>query len=98
MRILSGVALLVIAMRFVELLWAIIPSFGQVQGHHLEWHDQGSTGISILNFWIYLAAPIGLGGLWIYFFISQLKQRPLLPPNDYRLEKLHAIAAHGGAH
>lgn len=97
-RILGWVAVIVLVMRFIDLLWVIIPKFAQVQGHHLEWRDQGSTGISIWNIWLYIAAPVGLGGIWLYYFIMQLKRRPLLPPNDYRLEKLHAVAAHGGAH
>jgi len=29
-------------------------------------------------------APIGIGGIWLAFFIRNLKARPLLPSNDPR--------------
>lgn len=97
-RILGTLAAIILVMRFIDLLWVIIPSFAQVQGHHMADKGGGSTGISFLNFWLYIAAPVGIGGVWLFFFITQLKRRPLLPPNDPRLEDLHAVAAHGGGH
>ncbi len=40
-----------------------------------------------LQILLYLALPIGMGGLWLAFFIRQLRRRPLLPPNDPLLER-----------
>jgi hypothetical protein len=37
--------------------------------------------------WLDLAAPVGLGGIWIGAFFWQLKQRPLLPLHDPELEE-----------
>jgi hypothetical protein len=37
--------------------------------------------------WLDLAAPVGLGGIWVAFFFRQLKQRPLLPLHDPYLEE-----------
>jgi hypothetical protein len=37
--------------------------------------------------WLDLAAPAGLGGIWIAAFFWQLKQRPLLPLHDPELEE-----------
>ena len=37
--------------------------------------------------WLDIAAPVGLGGIWIAAFFWQLKQRPLLPLHDPELEE-----------
>ena len=37
--------------------------------------------------WLDLAAPAGVGGIWIAAFFRQLKQRPLLPLHDPELEE-----------
>jgi hypothetical protein len=36
--------------------------------------------------WLNVAAPVGLGGVWLAAFFRQLKQRPLLPLHDPELE------------
>jgi hypothetical protein len=61
------VALLVLAMRFVDLFWLIAPSL----------HTQ-RLGVH----WLDVAALIGNGGLWLGVFAWQLQQRPLLPVRD----------------
>ena len=63
---------LIIIMRFVDLMWIVMPSYYQ-RGLRLHW----------LNF----SVPLALGGLWIAAFIWQLKDRPLLPLNAPSLEK-----------
>lgn len=45
--------------------------------------------------WMDIAAPIGVGGLWLWWFFSELKKRPLLPPKDPFVE--NAIK-HGQGH
>ena len=32
--------------------------------------------------WMDFAAPIGLGGIWLSYFLTQLEKRPLMPLND----------------
>jgi hypothetical protein len=32
--------------------------------------------------WLDFTAPIGVGGLWLSYFLWQLKSAPLLPQND----------------
>jgi hypothetical protein len=45
---------------------------------------------------MYLAAPLAIGGLWVFFFIRSLKSRPILVGYDPQLEELleheHATA------
>lgn len=69
---LSCVVGLIIVMRFVDLMWIVMPGYYQ-RGLRIHW----------LNF----SVPLALGGLWIATFIWQLKNRPLLPVNAPSLEK-----------
>lgn len=79
---LAMVAALVLFMRLVDLFWLIAPKFSQ--GHFsINWTD--------------VVAPIGVGGLWVAFFLWQLKQRPLVPFNDPELPGV-LEAAHRGGH
>ncbi|MFQ5983183.1 MAG: hypothetical protein ACE5KS_07405, partial [Woeseiaceae bacterium] len=77
MQILASVAAAIIVMRLVDLFWLVAPAF-----HH--------TGVYI--HWMDLVAPIGLGGIWMWFFIRQLKGRSLVPLHDPRLQE---VVGHG---
>ncbi len=46
-------------------------------------------------YWTDLAALIGLGGIWLAYFIFNLKSRPLLPANDPRDTYSLLVAGHG---
>jgi hypothetical protein len=80
-RRLVMVAWLIIVMRFVDLLWMIVPEFEH--GH----------AVPVSGYLIYLAATIGIGGIWLGWFFWQLRQRALLPVNDPQLAE--ALAARG---
>jgi len=71
------VALLVVFMRYVELSWLISPTPRSAGGLHL---------------WLDLATMTGVGGLWLAFFATQLKGKPVLPLHDPFLE---AALEHG---
>lgn len=64
---LAVVALLMLVMRWIDLIWQVEPAFE---------HQEAAM------FWMYLAAPVGIGGLWLAFFLRELRKRPLLPVND----------------
>jgi hypothetical protein len=74
-KVLMGVAGLVILMRFVDLFWLIAPEF-----------TEGRLGFS----WVYLVTPIGIGGVWVAYFVWQLGQRPLVPVHDPYMEAMLA--------
>jgi hypothetical protein len=76
-RSLALVAGLVLVMRLVDLFWIIAPSF-----HYEGFHNYPSSA-NLLFF----AAAIGMGGLWVFFFVWQLKKRPLIPLNDPQLQQ-----------
>lgn len=66
-RRLVWVAGLMLVMRWVDLLWQVEPAF------HLQ---------NPAMYWTYLAAPVGIGGLWLSLFLRELRKAPLLPVND----------------
>ena len=69
---LCSVVGLIIFMRFVDLMWIVMPAYYQ-HGFRLSW----------LNF----SVPLALGGLWIAAFVWHLKNRPLLPLQAPNLER-----------
>jgi len=74
--LLSGMAMWLIAARYLDLFYLIGP---EAYPHGLGFH------------WLDLAVPIGLGGIWVALFAANLKSRPLLPLHDAGLENaLHA--------
>jgi hypothetical protein len=68
---LSKVALGVFVMCFVDIFWIVAPGFGR-PGFTVHWMD--------------IAAPTGIGGVWVAIFIKQLKRRSLAPVHDSRVE------------
>ena len=46
--------------------------------------------------WLDLAAPLAIGGLWLWMFFTQLAQRPLLAVGDPYLRE--ALAERRGGH
>ena len=77
---LALLAVLILAMRVVDVIWLVEPSFNR-ERFHLSWMD--------------LVAPIAMGGLWIATFAWQLQKRSLVPINDPQLEQaLTAHAGH----
>lgn len=63
----TTLAAMLFVMQIVDTYWLVMPSFHQ-NGVVLSWLD--------------FAAPIGVGGLWVSFFLWRLKAAPLLPQND----------------
>jgi hypothetical protein len=73
------VAAFLLVMRLIDLLWMVAPTL-----HHEQFHVS----------WMDLAAPIGIGGLWLAGFLRGLKEQPLLPLRDPR----RAALEHAGGH
>ncbi len=71
-RLMLRVALLILALRFVDLYWLVVP----------EYH-RGRFFLS----WLDLVVPVAIGGLWLAFFAWQLPRRALLPVHDPQLEE-----------
>ena len=78
-RRLVTVALLVIFMRFIDVIWLIAPEF---RGDDFTARKLGI----VMDF----VALIGVGGIWMWFFLSRLKERPILPLHDPNWESENA--------
>lgn len=78
-RLLAVVALGLMFMRWVELFWQVEPAF----------HERHAAFS-----WLYLAAPLFIGGVWLFFFARTLKTRPLLPIHDPYLAEAIAHEHH----
>ncbi|MCI0364416.1 MAG: hypothetical protein L0219_11065 [Phycisphaerales bacterium] len=76
-KLLASIAVFILCMRLVDLYWLVAPEF-----------RKESFGLS----WMDLAAPAGLIGIWLAWFLTQLEKRPLLPLGDPNLGE---ALAHG---
>lgn len=77
-NLLRTVAVWMIIMSIIHVFWFIEPAFRQ---HELQ------------IYWTDVAAPVGLGGIWLAFFLRNLKARPLLASHDPR--DTYVAGAHG---
>jgi hypothetical protein len=82
-RRLSAIAIGVIVMRFVDLIWMTGP----------ELHG-GTFSLSVMDWVLDLLLLAGIGGVWLWFFATQLKSRPLLPIKDPEIESVFATSGH----
>lgn len=73
------VAIFLLVIRLVDLYWLITPFFEET--------------VSGFN-WLSLAAPLGIGGIWLALFLAFLKQRPFLPVNDPNFVVLTTLRRH----
>ncbi|MFL6232572.1 MAG: hypothetical protein ACJ76N_05505 [Thermoanaerobaculia bacterium] len=79
-RSLILVAGTLLLMRWVELFWQVEPAF----------HVRHAA-----YYWLYVAVPLLIGGVWLFFFSRALSSRPLLPIHDPYLPE---AIAHGEHH
>lgn len=66
------VAVIILVMRFVAIYWLVEPTFS---GAHFHFS------------WISLAALAGVGGIWLYFFLGQLKGQTIIPIHETWVEE-----------
>jgi hypothetical protein len=71
-KLLAGIAVFILFMRSVDIYWLVAPNFSKIS-FHVSWMD--------------ITTPIGLVGIWLAYFLTQLEKRPLMPPNDPNLEE-----------
>jgi hypothetical protein len=89
---LTIVALGILVMRFVDLYWTVTPMWYQGHGHAV--HFKNMSEMSALPHWLDIAAPVGIGGIWIWLFINHLRRLPLIPPHDPRVVERPAKEVH----
>ena len=87
-RRLKFVAWLILFMRFIDLLWVMVPEF-ENRGVEAAAHHFHAAG-----YIIYFLAAIGMGGVWLGWFFWQLRSRALIPANDPQLPEALAVGGH----
>jgi hypothetical protein len=91
-RLLGAVALLVLGARVLDTFWTIAPSVkAAAHGGAEAPHGAGALVGYVLSF----VLPVGIGGIWVWYFARELSKRPLLPLGD---EGLEAALEHGHGH
>ena len=78
-RLLAPVAGLLLVMHWVDYYWNVVPALSP-DAVSLHWLD--------------LAAPLAVGGLWVWVFVRELGKRPLLPVGDPNLEEVLSHEGH----
>jgi hypothetical protein len=80
-------------MRYADIYMLVSPEFDSSGGNlHLL---AGEHASHFFVHWLDLAAPLAIGGLWLWMFCTELRQRPLLAAGDpYLREALQS----GGGH
>lgn len=84
-KALIKIAYYIIALRFMDLCWLVLPS---------NTHEQITSKMEASTILIALAAVVGIGGLWFFLFLKLLTKKPLLPVNDPYLKE--ALEFRGG--
>jgi len=74
------IAVWILIARAIDVYWLVVPTFRNTNGNALL---GTSPGFSF--YWTDLAAFVGVGGVWVYVFLGQLRRRPLLPLHDPRV-------------
>jgi hypothetical protein len=80
-RRLMKVAIWLLCARVIDLFWVVEPTF---RNHSAGALLGTSNGFQI--YWTDFAAFFGLGGVWVFMFIKQLRRSPLLPLRDGRVQ------------
>jgi hypothetical protein len=90
-RRIAKVAMLVVAMRVVDLFWWIAPAIAGADEHgHLANAAHRPFHVSYMD----VLAPIGLGAIWVSAFIRQLGRRSLLPVAALESDDGHLAEGH----
>jgi len=83
----------ILFVRWVDILMLVSPEFA-ADGQNIHMLGEGAESHLFIH-WLDLAAPLAVGGLWLWMFFTQLAKRPLLPIGDpYLYESLQQ----GGGH
>ena len=93
-RVLVKVAIWMLAMRWLDYFWNVAPT---LQALHAA-DGGGHGGNPWLMLWIDLAAAVGVGGIFVWYFLRQLASRPLLPVGDPFLAEAVAREAASVSH
>jgi hypothetical protein len=93
-RLLVRIALWLLLVRFIDLYMMVSPEFLPTGPNAHVSHGEEAVS-RFFVYWTDLAAPLAIGGLWLWMFFTELGKRPLFPMGDpYLAESLRS----GGGH
>ena len=79
-RRLIKIAFWILVARAIDVFWIIEPTFRSASTS-----SPLHTAHGFAIYWTDFAAFFGIGGVWVYVFLGQLRRRPLLPLHDPRV-------------
>lgn len=79
-RRLIKMAIWLLIARIVDIFWVLAPTFRAISPS-----APLATSRGFAIYWTDFAAFFGIGGIWIYIYLRQLRRRPLLPLRDPRV-------------
>jgi hypothetical protein len=88
------IAAWILFVRYADLFMMVSPEFAS-SGENLHLLA-GEPESQFFVHWLDLAAPLAIGGLWLWMFFTQLRQRPMLAIGDPYLRE--SLATGGGHH
>ena len=77
---LMRIAIWILVARIIDIYWVVLPTFRNVTPS-----GPLATSPGFAIYWTDFAAFLGIGGIWIYAYLRQLRTRPLLPLHDPRV-------------
>jgi hypothetical protein len=87
------VACWILFVRFTDLYMMMSPEFSST-GPNLHLLEGEHQSVFFVH-WLDLAAPLAIGGLWLWMFLAELRRQPLLATGD---PYLRAALESGGGH
>ncbi len=81
-RRLIKVCIWLLVAKSLDLFWFVLPTFRSKSADSLM-----GTSDHFVIYWTDFAAFLGLGGIWVFFYIKQLRRSPLLPLRDERVQE-----------
>ena len=88
------IAAWILFIRYADLFMMVTPEFAS-SGENLHLLA-GEHQSHFFIHWLDAAAPLAIGGLWLWMFFTQLRQRPMLAMGDPYLRE--SLASGGGHH
>ena len=88
------IAVWILFVRYADLFMLVTPEFA-ASGENLHMLA-GEHESHFFIHWLDVAAPLAIGGLWLWMFFTQLRQRPMLAAGDPYLRE--SLASGGGHH
>jgi hypothetical protein len=89
------IAAWILFVRYADLYMLVTPEF-VASGQNVHLAEGGEAVSRLFVHWLDLAAPLAIGGLWFWMFLTELRKRPLLAVGDPYLRE--SLAGGGGHH